>query len=71
MPKFNEEKFRAEAKAAGYSEDEINAEVQIAKTPSGAVVPNIASIADGRETTAAFQAEAKTVGEEIEKSAKQ
>ena len=71
MPKFNEEKFRADAKAAGYGEDEINAEVQIAKTPSGAAVPNIVPIADGRETTAAFQAEAKTVSEEIEKSAKQ
>ena len=71
MAKFNEEKFRSSAKAAGYSDEEIDAELKSTPAPVGAAVPNIVPIADGRETTAAFQAEAKTAGEELIKSAKQ
>ena len=71
MAKFDEEKFRALATAAGYGKDEIEAEIKLEKAPSGAAVPNIVPIADGRETTAAFQAEAKTVGEELIKTGRQ
>jgi len=71
MAKFDEEKFRSLAKAAGYGDAEIEAEIKLEKAPSGAAVPNIVPIADGRETTAAFQAEAKTAGEDLIKSAKQ
>lgn len=71
MAKFNEEKFRSSAKAAGYSDEEIDAELKSTPAPVGAAVPNIVPIADGRETTAAFQAEAKTAGENLFKSAKQ
>ena len=71
MAKFDEEKFRALATAAGYGKDEIEAEIKAEKAPSGAAVPNIVPIADGRETTAAFQAEAKTVGDELIKTGRQ
>lgn len=71
MAKFDEEKFRALATAAGYGKDEIEAEIKLEKAPSGAAVPNIVPIADGRETTAAFQAEAKTVGDELIKTGRQ
>jgi hypothetical protein len=71
MAKFDEEKFRAAAKAAGYGDDEIDAEVKIAKAPAGAAVPNMAPIADGRETTAAFEKEAQEKGAELIKEAKQ
>lgn len=71
MAKFDEEKFRSSAKAAGYSDAEIDAELKSTPAPVGAAVPNIVPIADGRETTAAFQAEAKTAGEDLFKSAKQ
>jgi len=71
MAKFDEQKFRASAKAAGYSDEEIDAELKTTPAPVGAAVPNIVPIADGRETTAAFQAEAKTAGEDLIKSANQ
>jgi hypothetical protein len=71
MAKFDEEKFRALATAAGYGKDEIEAEIKLEKAPVGAAVPNIVPIADGRETTAAFQAEAKTAGEELIKTGRQ
>lgn len=70
MAKFDEEKFRASAKAAGYSDAEIDAELKTTAAPVGAAVPNIVSIADGRETTAAFEKEAKAKGEELLTSAK-
>jgi hypothetical protein len=54
MAKFNEEKFRSSAKAAGYSDEEIDAELKSIPAPAGAALPNIVPIADGRETTAAF-----------------
>ena len=59
MAKFDEQKFRASAKAAGYSDEEIDAELKNT-TPAGAAVPNIVPVADGRETTAAYAAEAET-----------
>ena len=65
MAKFDEEKFRASAKAAGYSDAEIDAELKTTAAPAGAAVPNIVSIADGRETTTAFEKEAQAKGEEI------
>ncbi len=71
MAKFDEEKFRALAKAAGYGDAEIEAEVKLEKAPVGAAVPNIAPIADGRETTAVFEKEAKAKGEELTTTAKQ
>lgn len=71
MAKFDEEKFRALATAAGYGKDEIDAEVRLEKAPSGAAVPNIVPIADGRETTAAFEKEAQAKGTELIESAKQ
>ena len=71
MAKFDEEKFRASAKAAGYSDAEIDAELKTTAAPAGAAVPNIVSIADGRETTAAFEKEAQAKGEELLTSAKQ
>ena len=71
MAKFDEEKFRASAKAAGYSDAEIDAELKTTAAPAGAAVPNIVSIADGRETTVAFEKEAQAKGEELLTSAKQ
>ena len=71
MAKFDEEKFRASAKAAGYSDEEIDAELKAGPAPAGAAVPNIVPIADGRATTAAFEKEAQAKGEEILTSAKQ
>jgi len=71
MAKFDEEKFRALATAAGYGKDEIDAEVRLEKAPAGAAVPNIVPIADGRETTAAFEKEAQAKGTELIESAKQ
>jgi len=59
MAKFNEQKFRDSAKAAGYSDEEIDAELKNTSAPAGAAVPNIAPVADGRETTAAYSAEAE------------
>jgi hypothetical protein len=71
MAKFDEEKFRALAKAAGYGDAEIEAEIKLEKAPAGAAVPNIVPIADGRETTAAFEKEAQAKGAELITSAKQ
>lgn len=71
MAKFDEQKFRASAKAAGYSDEEIDAELKAGPAPAGAAVPNMVPIADGRETTAAFEKEAKAKGEELVTSAKQ
>lgn len=70
MAKFDEQKFRASAKAAGYSDDEIDAELKAGAAPVGAAVPNDVPIADGRATTAAFEKEAKAKGEELIASAK-
>ena len=70
MAKFDEEKFRASAKAAGYSDEEIDAELK-SSAPAGAAVPNQVPIADGRATTAAFEKEAQAKGEDILTSAKQ
>lgn len=70
MAKFDEQKFRASAKAAGYSDEEIDAELK-SSAPAGAAVPNQVPIADGRETTASFEKEAKAKGEELITSAKQ
>lgn len=69
MAKFDEEKFRASAKAAGYSDEEIDAELK-SSAPAGAAVPNQVPIADGRATTAAFEKEAQAKGEELVASAK-
>ena len=69
MAKFDEEKFRASAKAAGYSDAEIDAELKTTPAPVGAAVPNIVPIADGRETTAAFAAEAEAKQKQLEKEA--
>lgn len=71
MAKFNEEKFRSSAKAAGYSDEEIDAELKSIPAPAGAAVPNIVPIADGRETTAAFEKEAQAKGAELITSANQ
>lgn len=71
MAKFNEEKFRSSAKAAGYSDEEIDAELKSIPAPAGVAVPNIVPIADGRETTAAFEKEAQAKGAELLTSAKQ
>lgn len=71
MAKFDEEKFRASAKAAGYSDAEIDAELKSTPAPVGAAVPNIVPIADGRETTAAFEKEAQAKGEQLIKEANQ
>ena len=71
MAKFDEEKFRALAKAAGYGDAEIEAEIKLEKAPAGAAVPNIVPIADGRDTTAAFEKEAQAKGAELITSAKQ
>tara|TARA_R110000868_G_scaffold21708_6_gene90066 strand:- start:427 stop:2040 length:1614 start_codon:yes stop_codon:yes gene_type:complete len=71
MAKFDEEKFRALAAAAGYGKDEIEAEIKLEKAPVGAAVPNIVPIADGRQTTAAFEKEAQTKGAELITSANQ
>ena len=65
MAKFDEEKFRASAKAAGYSDAEIDAELKSTPAPVGAAVPNIVPIADGRETTAAYEKEAQAKGEQL------
>jgi hypothetical protein len=69
MAKFDEEKFRASAKAAGYSDEDIEAELKTTPAPSGAAVPNMAPIADGRDTSAAFAAEAKTKQDELVREA--
>ena len=69
MAKFDEEKFRASAKAAGYSDAEIDAELKTTAAPAGAAVPNIVPIADGRETTAAFAAEAEAKQNQLEQQA--
>ena len=66
MAKFDEEKFRASAKAAGYSDAEIDAELKNTPAPAGAAVPNPVSIADGRATTAAFTAEAESKQKQLE-----
>jgi len=71
MAKFDEQKFRSSAKAAGYSDEEIDAELKSTPAPAGAAVPNIVPIADGRETTAAFEKEAQAKGAELITSAKQ
>jgi len=71
MAKFDEQKFRSSAKAAGYSDEEIDAELKSTPAPVGAAVPNIVPIADGRETTAAFEKEAQAKGAELITSAKQ
>ena len=71
MAKFDEEKFRASAKAAGYSDQEIDAELKTTPAPVGAAVPNIVPIADGRDTTATFEKEAQAKGAELVTSAKQ
>jgi hypothetical protein len=55
MAGFDEAKFRSAAKAAGYSDEEINAELG---TPAGAVAPQ--AISSGPETAAKFQSEADT-----------
>ena len=65
MAKFDEEKFRASAKAAGYSDAEIDAELKNTPAPVGAAVPNIVPIADGRETTAAYEKEAQEKGQQL------
>jgi len=54
---FDEAKFRAEAKAAGYSDKEIDAELK-GPAPAGAVPPS--AISSGPDTAAKFQAEADT-----------
>jgi hypothetical protein len=69
MAKFDEEKFRASAKAAGYSDAEIDAELKTTAAPAGAAVPNVVPIADGRETTAAFTAEAEAKQKQLEQEA--
>lgn len=69
MAKFDEEKFRASAKAAGYSDAEIDAELKNTAAPAGAAVPNMVPIADGRETTAAFTAEAEAKQKQLEQEA--
>ena len=71
MAKFDEQKFRSSAKAAGYSDEEIDAELKTTSAPAGAAVPNIVSIADGRQTTATFEKEAQAKGEELITSANQ
>jgi len=55
MAEFNEAKFRSAAKAAGYSDEEINAELGV---PTGAVAPQ--AVSSGSETAAKFQSEADT-----------
>jgi hypothetical protein len=52
MMAFDEAKFRSAAKAAGYSDEEIDAELG---TPAGSVAPQ--AIASGPETAAKFDAE--------------
>lgn len=69
MAKFDEEKFRASAKAAGYSDAEIDAELKNTPAPAGAAVPNVVPIADGRETTAAFASEASAKQKQLETEA--
>jgi hypothetical protein len=69
MAKFDEEKFRASAKAAGYSDADIDAELKTTAAPAGAAVPNMVPIADGRETTAAFTAEAEAKQKQLEQEA--
>jgi hypothetical protein len=69
MAKFDEEKFRASAKAAGYSDAEIDAELKTTAAPAGAAVPNVVPIADGRQTTAAFTAEAEAKQKQLEQEA--
>ena len=54
---FDEAKFRAEAKAAGYSDKEIDAELK-GPAPAGAVPPS--AISSGPDTAAKFQTEADT-----------
>jgi hypothetical protein len=71
MAKFDEEKFRSSAKVAGYSDAEIDAELKSIPAPAGAAVPNMVPIADGRETTAAFEKEAQAKGEQLIKEANQ
>jgi len=71
MAKFDEQKFRSLAKEAGYSDEEIDAELKTTPAPVGAAVPNIVPIADGRETTASFEKEAQAKGAELITSAKQ
>ena len=53
---FDEAKFREAAKAAGYSDKEIDAELK-GPVPSGAVAPQ--AISSGPETAAKFDAEAE------------
>jgi hypothetical protein len=60
MMAFDEAKFRAAAKAAGYSDKEIDAELG---TPAGAVSPQ--AIASGPETAAKFDAEGEAKRAEI------
>lgn len=60
MAGFDEAKFRSAAKAAGYSDEEINTELG---TPAGAVAPQ--SVSSGSETAAKFQAEADTKRAEV------
>lgn len=55
MAGFDEAKFRSAAKAAGYSDEEINAELG---TPAGAIAPQ--AISSGPDTAAKFQEEADT-----------
>jgi hypothetical protein len=69
MAKFDEEKFRASAKAAGYSDAEIDAELKTTAAPAGAAVPNVVPIADGRQTTSAFTAEAEAKQKQLEQEA--
>jgi hypothetical protein len=60
MMAFDEAKFRAAAKAAGYSDKEIDAELG---TPAGAVSPQ--AISSGPETAAKFDAEGAAKRAEI------
>ena len=57
---FDEAKFRSAAKAAGYSDEEIDAELG---TPAGAVSPQ--AISSGPETAAKFDAEGEAKRAEI------
>jgi len=62
---FDEAKFRASAKAAGYSDDEIDAEIKGA-APAGAVAPTVAQQMDDT-----FADKEKALREEYDKKVKQ
>ena len=63
MAKFNEAKFRSDAKAAGYSDEEIDAELG---TPAGSAPP-ASGIGSGPEVAAKFENEFADKSAAIEK----